>query len=237
MVLGRDMEELCRQRYNVAPDKLRLMPNWSPVDFPVRMAAEDTRLCRRNGWQGKFIVQYSGNMGLWHDLQTIVEAAAILRDHQDICFLLIGDGLRRAEAEALAGQLSLTNIIWMPLQPWEELGDSLSCCHAAIISQRADLEGVAVPSKLYGIMASGRAILAQVPEESEVALVVRECSCGIVIPPGDAPALAAAIQRLKVDHQATNLMGLNAAEASAVQFTQEAAVNRFEYAVMGITGR
>jgi glycosyltransferase involved in cell wall biosynthesis len=237
LVLGRDMADLCRQRYNVAPDKLRLMPNWSQVDFPVPIAAEDTRLCQRNGWQAKFIVQYSGNMGLWHDLQTIVKAAAILRDHPDIWFLLIGDGRRRAEAEALARQLNLANITWIPFQPMEELADSLSCCHAAIISQRVGLEGIAVPSKIYGIMASGRAVLAQVPDKSETAQVVRECGCGSVVPPGDALALAAAVRMMKNDREATDIMGRKAAEAYVAYYTLGAAVDRFESAVFGNASR
>lgn len=228
LVLGRDMAELCQDRYGVDAGKISVVPSWSPVDFPVHAAAEATRLWRRLGLERKFVVQYSGNMGLWHDLRTIVEAAAVLRDEPGVHFLMIGDGRRRAEAEQLSIQLGLKNLTWLPFQPAEELGDSLACCHAAIVSQRAGLEGVAVPSKLYGILASGRAVLAQVPANSEAARVVRERDCGIVISPGDAPALAAAIRQLQDDPASTERMGRLAAEAGATQFTLAAAADRFE---------
>lgn len=236
LVIGRDMAELCRDRYGVDPEKISIVPSWSPVDFTARPAAEETRLWRRLGFNGQFVVQYSGNMGLWHDLQSIVEAAGILRDEPGVHFLMIGDGRRRAEAEQLAGRLDLRNMTWLAFQPAEELADSLACCHAAIVSQRAGLEGVAVPSKLYGILASGRAVLAQVPATSETACVVREKECGIVIPPGDAAALAAAIRRMRDDPEATGRMARRAAETGATQYTLAAATEKFESDILATPG-
>jgi colanic acid biosynthesis glycosyl transferase WcaI len=236
LVLGRDMAELCRDRYGVEPGKILVVPSWSPVDFPARPPAEETRLWHRLGFHDQFVVQYSGNMGLWHDLQSIVEAAGILREEPGVHFLMIGDGRRRVEAEQLAGRLALRNITWLPFQPPAELGDSLACCHAAIVSQRAGLEGVAVPSKLYGILASGRAVLAQVPVTSETARVVRERECGLVIHPGDAAALVAAIRRMRDDPAATGRMGSKAAEAGATQYTLASAVDLFESVILKIPG-
>ena len=112
------------------------------------------------------------------------------------------------------------------------MDDSLACCHAAIVSQRAGLEGVAVPSKLYGILASGRAVLAQVPDTSETARVVRERACGLVIRPGDAAALVAAIRRMRDDPVTTGQMGRLAAEASATQYTLAAAADKFESVIL-----
>lgn len=226
LVLGRDMGELCERIYGVGSEKIRVIPSWSPVDFPAQVAAEETKLWPQVGRPERFLVQYSGNMGLWHDLDSIVAAAAMLRDDPDIHFLLIGDGRRRAAAEARARELRLTNLTWRPFCPPEELSDSLQCCHSAIISQRAGLEGVAVPSKLYGILASRRAVLAAVPGKSEAARVVREADCGVVVPPHDAAALATAVRALARDPARTARLGRNAAEA-ATNYTLAHAVRRF----------
>ncbi len=227
LVLGRDMAELVGSRYAVPATKVEYLPHWSSHASAERMPAEATRLWSRLGLRARFVVQYSGNMGLWHDLETIVRAADLLRDEPDIHFLMIGAGIRRRTAEALARELALPNLTWLPYQPKAELDDSLACCHAALISQRAGLEGVAVPCKLYGILASGRAVLAQVPADSETARVVCEEQCGLVIPPGAAHALADAIRVLGRDSRRTEGMGENAFAAYRAKYTLDTAVARY----------
>ncbi len=226
-VLGRDMARLVEQRYGVAPAKVRYVPHWSPVAVTSPVQAEQTRLWSRLGLQGKFVVQYSGNMGLWHDMKVLVRAAELLRSHDRVHFLFIGAGMRRASAEKLAADLELRNITWLSYQSREDLTDTLACCHVALISLRAGLEGVAVPCKLYGILASGRAVLAQVPAGSEVALAVSEERCGRVVPPGDAAKLAACIMELATASEETTQMGIRAHAAYCAKYTLAAGVEAF----------
>ena len=228
LVLGRDMASLCEDRYGLTPEKIRYTPNWSLVSSMRSVAAENTRLWRQLGLRREFVVQYSGNMGLWHDLECIIRAAAILRNESDIRFLLIGAGLRRARAEQLSRELGLKNVIWLPFQPKEQLDDSLACCHVALISQRAGLTGVAVPCKLYGILASGRAVLAQVPADSEVAMVVKEEICGVVTTPGDANELAENIRLLARDRDRVAELGRRAFNAYKTKYTIAIAADTFE---------
>jgi glycosyltransferase involved in cell wall biosynthesis len=226
-VLGRDMAKMVEDRYAVPARKVRTVPHWSPIEFETITPAESTELWHRQGLAGKFVVQYSGNMGLWHDLDTIVQAAALLRERPEIHFLFVGAGMKRAPAEALAHSLGLANVSWLPYQDRKDLPDSLACCHVALISQLAGLEGIAVPCKLYGILASGRAVVAQVPDPAEVALVVREEDCGIVVPPSDARALAGAIARLADDRALTLRQGQNAFAAYLAKYTLKRATEDF----------
>lgn len=226
-VLGRDMGELLEMRYGVTRSRIRCVPHWSPVEFSTTRKAEGTTLYAALGLQGKFVVQYSGNMGLWHDMQSIIRAADRLRYDTRILFLLIGEGRERAPAEQLAREFGLTNVRWLPFQPKTALEDSLSCCHAALISQRAGLEGVAVPCKLYGILASGRAVVAQVPTRSEVARVVTEENCGVVVAPGDFEGLAREILRLACLPEEVTEMGRRARAAYQAKYTLEAGVRAF----------
>lgn len=227
IVLGRDMADLCRERYGVPADKLHYRPHWSPMPMTHSIPAETTELWRTLGLDGKFVIQYSGNMGLWHDIETIVRAAALTRDIPELHFLMIGGGLRRRGAEELAQSLGLRNFTWLPHQPKSSLSDSLSCCHAALISQRAGLEGVAVPCKIYGILASGRAVLAQVPATSEAARVVQEEACGLCVEPGDTEGLARAIRQLARDRERTRQMGERSFEAYTGKYTLASAVANF----------
>ncbi len=226
LVIGRDMAMLLSRRYGIDPQQVAYIPHWG---------AREAEMGRQSGFlaalglEGKFVVQYSSNMGLWHDIDCFVHAADRLRADETIHFLFIGKGCRRAAAEALARDLRLTNITWLDFLPRERLSESLMACDLSLISLRAGLEGVAVPSKLYGILASGRAVVAQVPHESEVAYVIAEEKCGIVVMPGDVEALAAAISRLAHSPDVTAEMGRNAAAAYRNKYTIDRAVAAFRH--------
>lgn len=227
VVLGRDMADLLHERYGVPREKLIVAPHWSIADGGGTFAPEDTRLWSELGLGDSFVIQYSGNMGLWHDLDTVVRAAALLRDDSRFRFLLVGGGMRREAARSLAEKLDATNIEWLPFQPEETLADSLACCHLALISQREGLSGIAVPCKLYGILASGRGILALVPEASETARVVAEEGCGIRLDPHDPEALAAAVRKLADDRERVRALGEAAYASFRRKYRLEHGVSRY----------
>ena len=229
--LGRDMNDLVVLKYGVPRSKIRYVPHWSAIEVSEPLPLAESRLLVEHGLDGKFIVQYSGNMGLWHDIDTIVRAAALLREASGVHFLMIGDGKRRLQAERLARESGLTNITWLGFRDKEELVDSLACSHVALISQRAGLEGVAVPCKLYGILASGRAVVAQVPVRSETALVVGEEQCGIIVRPDDPQGLASAIASLERDPDGVAEMGRRAFAAYRAKYTLKRAVDTFDRAL------
>jgi glycosyltransferase involved in cell wall biosynthesis len=227
VVLGRDMKDLLVQNYGIEPDKIEYIPNWSvtPINLPIPI--EKNELAHDLEIQDKFIIQYSGNMGLWHDIDTFIRAAAQLKANPAIQFLFIGNGIRKQKAYQLAKELDSENIIWMDFLAKERLSTSLTCAHVALISLNTGLEGIAVPCKLYGILASGRAILAQVPARSEIAYTITEEECGFVIPPGDVDALVKKIQQLEQDRELTNQMGLRSFQAYKSNYTIETIVKQF----------
>ena len=114
------------------------------------------------------------------------------------------------EAKELASVLRCKNVQWHEFVELEDLPESLAACHVSLISLHSDLEGVAVPCKLYGILASGRAVVAQVPEGSEVALTLREYHCGVVVPPGDMNELARVLKFLAKNLSVVESMGRKA---------------------------
>lgn len=236
LVLGRDMAALVERQYGCRPEAVRYIPHWSQNELSPPARPEETRLWSRLGLNGNFVVQYSGNMGLWHDMKCLVRAAHRLLEYKHIQFLFIGDGRRKSEARALAEELGVTNIAWLPYQPKETLNDSLACCHLALISQREGLQGVAVPCKLYGILASGRAVIGLVPCDSETALAIGEERCGLVLKPDDDLGLAGAILELSKKGEQVQEMGERARRAYQQKYTLERAVERFTQAISGLEG-
>jgi len=214
VVLGRDMRELLITGYGVNPTKIEYIPHWAATEGRRYRELSYLKGHDSDPSDNIFIVQYSGNMGLWHDIDSLVRAACMLKHVSDIRFVFIGDGMRKKAAHDLSMALQLTNIEWSNSVPLEELEFSLSQAHVSIISQRSGILGVAVPCKLYGILASGRPIIAAVPEGSEVALVVEEERCGKVVHPHRPDEIAEAIYDL-YRHRGTTLvsMGANARAA------------------------
>lgn len=228
VVLGRDMKDLLIQNYGLAPEKIEYIPNWSITTANTFTPFETNDFARELNIQAKFVVQYSGNMGLWHDIDTFVRAAAQLKTNPDIQFLFIGNGIRQQQAHQIAQELALTNIIWMDFVSKDQLSTSLTCAHVALISLNTGLEGIAVPCKLYGILGSGRAILAQVPATSEIAYTIIEEQCGFVIPPGDVNGLVSRIKQLEHDRDLTSTMGLRSFQAYKYKYTIETIAEQFK---------
>jgi colanic acid biosynthesis glycosyl transferase WcaI len=224
--VGRDMRELIIREYDVPANRVTHFPEWSSFE-PAKGKGRnpyETDLCSKLNLRGKFIVQYSGNMALWHDMNTIVRAAKRLNKRADIAFVIIGGGVRLNEAQELAKDLEVQNIHWQPFQPKENLGDTLTCCHMALISQRKELEGIAVPCKIYGILASGRGVLAMAPKSSEAARIVRGARCGMVMESDDDELLANTILELVADPARVKEMGQNAFNEYESKYTLQSAV-------------
>lgn len=227
VVLGRDMIPILVNNYGISESEIVYVPHWSAVELQQPSPIENSAMLKRVQLEGKHVVQYSGNMGMWHDINSLVEAAAHLQDDPSIHFLFIGNGARLKEAQELSKKIGLDNLTWHDFVPIEQLQDSLSACHVALISLRAGFEGVAVPSKLYGILASGRALIAQVPRESEVAYVLEEEQCGIVVEPGDTQGIADAVRELASDPQRVEEMGHRAFKAYTEKYLQVHAIEAF----------
>lgn len=228
IVLGRDMIPILSKKYGLETKVFKYVPHWSASESKEPMPFSSSKFPKIWGVSNSFVVQYSGNMGLWHDIETFVMAAKRLEAHQDIQFIFVGGGMRKKRALDLARDIGVTNIHWKEFVPLSDLSESLAGCHLALISLNQNLEGVAVPCKLYGILASGRPTIAQVPAKSEVAMTVLENCCGLVIEPGDVEGLADAIYKLSKDTESVGKMSSAAFRAYSKKYRIKNAVNAFE---------
>jgi colanic acid biosynthesis glycosyl transferase WcaI len=160
VVLGERMGEWLASR-KIDPDAIRVIPNWVDDENISAVRHADNPLRQQWGLEGKFVVGYSGNLGRAHEFDTLLAAAERLRGRPDIIFLFIGGGHHVSELERLAGQRGLLrNFVFQPYQDRAQLKFSLSVADVHWISLRVELEGLIVPSKIYGIMAAGRPMLA-----------------------------------------------------------------------------
>jgi glycosyltransferase involved in cell wall biosynthesis len=190
------------------PERIRVIPNWVDVSqLEPRPKENDWAL--ENGLAGKFVVMHSGNVGHAQDLDTLVLAAHRLRDLDDLEVLIVGSGARRAEVMRLAERVGADNVRFLPYQPRERLSESLSSADVHVVGLAPGLAGYVVPSRLYGILAVGRPVIAAVDAESETAHVVETANCGVRVPPASPDLLAAAIRRCHAERGELVELGRN----------------------------
>lgn len=134
-------------------------------------------------------IGYSGNLGRAHEVETIIAAMQLM---PDVRFVFTGGGARLERVKREAG----ANVSFRPYAARDKLGESLSSVDAHLVSLQPALEGLIVPSKLYGILAVGRPVIFIGSKDGEVARIIRECRCGLVVEPGDAEGLARAIRNV-----------------------------------------
>ena len=195
VVLGRDMNQLIASRLGTADaSKVVIIPNWGDVEEIQPLPRRANPVLQRLGIDTAFVVQLMGTIGRTHGVDTLVDAATILREDTGIRFLVIGGGAKRPWLEQEVARRGLTNVHILDKVPWSDMAVHLAACDVSVIPYMARMEGVSVPSRMYNVMASGRPIIAAAGAASEVARVVTEERIGWVVPAGDAEALADAIQ-------------------------------------------
>jgi lipopolysaccharide/colanic/teichoic acid biosynthesis glycosyltransferase len=220
------------QRRGVDPEKIRVIHNWADGERVHPVRSEANRFLEKHGFRNKFIILYSGNMGLAHPFETILEAAERLKEYEEIVFLFIGGGKKQRELEKQS--LRRPNIKFLPFQTEEDLAFSLSSGDLHLVSLRQGLEGLIVPSKLYGAMAVGRPILYIGPSESEAARVVEEAQCGYTIAPADVDGCCRAVMELYREPEKRRLFGERARKFFESRFDRPYATRRFGLALRGV---
>lgn len=226
VVLSRDMKILLIEA-GVADARIVRIPNWTDTTqiVPVK---ERNRFRAAFDLNERFVVMHSGNMGLSQRLEVVLAAAEQLRHRRDIVFLLVGDGAARRSLQRIAQERNLANVRFLPYQPKTELAQSLSAADVQLISTDANAIRCLMPSKLYGILASGTPVLAAVPQETELAEVVRESGAGRVVTPDSPESLAEAILWCAAHPAECRQMGSAARELAERRFDRRHAVAQFQ---------
>lgn len=191
-----------------------VIPNWSQALAATPVPRDDNPLRQQLGLQGKVVFGYSGNLGRAHEFRTLLEAATQLRGHEDIHFLIIGSGAQAASLQAEVQARGLNNWSFLPYQPREHLADSLGAADVHLVSLNPLLEGLIVPSKVYGVLAASRPALFIGAQRGELARLLSQHEAGRISEPGEAAALAACMTSFADDPQLRRRMGENALRAS-----------------------
>jgi glycosyltransferase involved in cell wall biosynthesis len=193
VAIGETMRRRLQEK-GAPPDRLRVIPNWVDTN-EITPQPRDNAWAQAWGLQSGFVVMHSGNVGHAQDLDSLVRAATFLRDVDDLRIVIAGFGARHAEIMELSRRLEVQeHVKFMNYQSRDRLPLSLSSADVHVVGLAKGLAGYVVPSRLYGILAAGRPVIAAADEESETARLVAEIGCGVVIEPGRPELLARTIR-------------------------------------------
>jgi glycosyltransferase involved in cell wall biosynthesis len=208
--------------------RVHVIPNWCN-DEDIRPVAQSENPLRQSwGLVDQFVLGYSGNLGRAHEFQTVLEAAERLRNEPRFIFLMIGGGKRFEElAQAVKRQSLTRSFRFIPYQEEKKLPYSLAVADAHWLSLNPKLEGLIVPSKFYGIAAVGKPIIVIADKDGEIARLVQQHGCGIVIAPGDAGALVDALRLLSKAPETASEMGHRARAMLDAHFARQKALQRW----------
>lgn len=210
----------------VSPKQLVHFPNWVDISEITPEVGPSVVRSELQISPNKIVVLYSGNMGSKQGLEVLAHAAELLADDHRIEFIFCGQGVGR---EDLVHRCKgLKNVRFLPLQPVDRLSGLLGAADIHVLPQRADAADLVLPSKLTGILASGRPVIATADLRTELGQVIGSSEAGELVPPGNSEALASAIRELAGDAPRRLRMGVAARNYAERELSTDSIMRRFE---------
>lgn len=200
--------------------RVLVLPPWADTDQIRPLSRDQNPLARELGLGDKRVVLYSGNLGISHDIDSLLEATRLLRARKDIHFLIIGEGEKWQDAQDFRGRHCLENLTIMPFQPEERLPHTLSLADLSVVALDEGAEGLMVPSKTSYYMAAGSAILGICRGENDLAAVIEEEDCGVTVPPRRPDVLREAIGSILADPGQLDHFKRNARHAAELKYSR-----------------
>ena len=204
-----------------------VIPPWADTNRMVPLSSSENPLSERFNREGKQIVLYSGNMGISHDIDSMLESARLLRNRDDLLFLFIGSGQKWDEVKRFKQEQQLENIDIYPFQPEALLPMTMALATISLVALDKGAEGLMVPSKLFYYLAAGSAVIGVCRADNELRDVISDHDCGVCVEPGAPDRLAIAIESMLDHPEQLEQYRKNARRIAVEQYSQEVGVNRF----------
>ncbi|UCC39473.1 MAG: glycosyltransferase family 4 protein [Candidatus Aminicenantes bacterium] len=233
IVPGQDMKKRLEED-SIPPHKVEIVENWADPGqiFPVKK--ENNIFLKKYSPGNKFVVMYSGNLGLSQDLENVIHLADSLKQTHEIEFVLVGEGALKDKLVNLSDSFGLKNIEFLTYQEKSDLKYSLSSAHIHLITLKKGMKGYIVPSKVYGIMAAGKPFIAAVDDGSEIQKIAEKYHCGIVVKPSNVEELKKAVLWAFHHRDQIEKMGENGRKALEDYYSKKICTQKFKKIVENI---
>lgn len=183
IALGRDVKQRLLEKKQIEDHKIKIITNWADKKEIQKPSYIDFK--KKLGIHEKFVVMYTGNLGLFYDLDYIIKALPNIKEYKDIALVFIGEGNYKEDLKVMVEELNLTNVYFFPFQDKGYYGDVLHMADVLLVTLAKGMEGISVPSKTYGYLAAGKPILGVLPKNSEIGMLIDEEKLGYRVDPQD----------------------------------------------------
>lgn len=238
VVVGRDMVETLKKRFmgNNIP-KWVVINNWIDETKIYPLESNNPKVLdfkKKYNLENKFVFMYSGNMGLYYDLENFIKVIGRFKNVTDVVFVFVGDGSVKQKLVDYASENELINVRFVPYQKKEDLNYSLNSADVHFVVSAKGIKGVSVPSKLYGVMAAGKAAIGVLDSGSEARLILEYTGCGVVVEPGKYDEIEKIIQKVINQQKEIKQLGMLGREYLVNQLTKDISVQRYAEEILNV---
>jgi colanic acid biosynthesis glycosyl transferase WcaI len=227
IVLGQDMSRLAVGKMSRHGDRVQVIPTWADLDLVSPASKADNALLQELGLTRKFVVQWAGNMGHPHDVESLWEAMVRLQDDPEIHFLFVGSGYKRAWLASQVQSAGLRNVTLLGNRPRSDQQNFLNACDVSLSSYVKGMTGLGVPSRTYNILAAGKPILAIGEPDSELGCLINQEKVGWLVPPGDPDQLVQVIAWARNNPGQVAEMGQRGRRLVEAKYSSELIINQY----------
>lgn len=226
-VIAEDFVEHLRSK-DVPARKIVQIPNWVDVNFIHPLPKENNAFRAEHQLTDKFVALYSGNIALTQGLETVIEAASRLHHIPNLAIVIVGEEQALQRLQQFCDGCGAHNVTLLPLQPREKLPEMLAAADVGLVVQKHNVISFNMPSKIQVLLASGCAVVASVPANGTAAKAIEHSGGGLVVPPEDPDALAAAILELYYQPEKIKMLGEKSRQYALAHYTLEHALDQYE---------
>lgn len=237
ILVGRDMQDTLKNRFNnrSVPNNT-FINNWIDEKeiYPLINHKEIEIFKENYSLNDKFVIMYSGNIGLYYDLENIIKVIGQFNGYKDVIFAFVGDGTVKNKIEEYSISNNLDNVVFIPYQDKDKLVYSLNSADVHWVVNANGIKGISVPSKLYGVMASGKPVLGVLEEGSEARLIIEDSDCGICSNPGDYDSIKKNIEFILNNKNYIKEKGLKGREYLENKLTKDISIKKYSKEILEV---
>lgn len=230
ILVGRDMVQTLKNRFPEKTPNYCIINNWIDEKEIYPLPPDNQEVLefkRKNGLEDKFVFMYSGNIGLYYDLEKIMTVLKKFKDRNDIVFAFAGGGAILDKLKSYKEEHHMDNVLFIPYQEKRLLNYSLNAADIHWVVNAKGIKGISVPSKLYGIMAAGKPIIGLLEEGTEGRMIIDACGCGYVASPGDSARIEDLIYRVLDNKDKIPEMGMAGREYLEEHLAKHVSIDRY----------
>ena len=238
IVVGSDMVPTMTKRFTNKNGKVShrlpktvFINNWMDDREIYPLASNNERVLafkKQYGLEDKFVIMYSGNIGLYYDLENLIKVIEKFKDREDVVFPFIGAGSKKDDLEAYVKEHNMKNVVFIPYQPKEDLIYSLNAADVHWVVNAEGIKGVSCPSKLYGVLAVAKPVLAVLEKGVEARDIVEKTECGYAVSPKDYDGVEKLIENfISTDKDKLSEIGNRGYDYMKHNLTREISINKY----------